>query len=198
MADDHDRLAPARDERTHVVRRRARSETLVGFGLEADRGRDAFAGLARAEQRAREDGIGLDSFAHEAPAELARLLLSVGRERAQLIRLARRSLRVAHEKEAHGPRVLSLRESCCTVYRTAVQSRKGSPVKGVSLRNLVIADVVIGAALFVLAWATQNDANGVGGMAGSIGWFGFLVCVLVLVLLGVVWLVRLVRRPAAA
>jgi len=67
-----------------------------------------------------------------------------------------------------------------------------------SLRNLVIADVVIGAALFVLAWATQNDEHGVGGMAGSIGWFGFLVCVLILALLGVVWLVRLVRRPAAA
>ena len=67
-----------------------------------------------------------------------------------------------------------------------------------SLRPLVIADVVLGAILFVLAWIFADTDNGVGEVVGAIGWFGFWLCVLALIVLGVVALVRRLRRPATA
>jgi len=71
-------------------------------------------------------------------------------------------------------------------------------VNRVSLRQLVIADVVLGAILFVLAWVFQDSDEGAGEVIGAIGWFGFWLCVLALLVLGVVWLVRRFRRPATA
>ena len=67
-----------------------------------------------------------------------------------------------------------------------------------SLRPLVIANVVLGAVLFVLAWAFADAEHGVGAVLGAIGWFGLWLCVLALLVLGVVWIVRRVRRPATA
>ena len=71
-------------------------------------------------------------------------------------------------------------------------------MNGISLRPLVIADVVLGAILFVLAWIFADTDHGVGSVLGAIGWFGFWICVLVLIVLGVLALVRRMRRPAAA
>lgn len=67
-----------------------------------------------------------------------------------------------------------------------------------SLRQLVVADVVLGAVLFVLAWIFADTDGGAGEVVGAIGWFGFWLCVLALLVLGVVWLVRRLRRPATA
>jgi hypothetical protein len=67
-----------------------------------------------------------------------------------------------------------------------------------SLRPLVIADVVLGAILFALAWIFADTDEGAGEVVGAIGWFGFWLCVLALVVLGVAWLVRRLRRPATA
>ena len=69
---------------------------------------------------------------------------------------------------------------------------------GKSLRTLAIADAVVGAVLFILAWAFDDANHGVGAVLGAVGWFGFWLCVLALIVLGVFGLVRLLRRPAAA
>jgi len=71
-------------------------------------------------------------------------------------------------------------------------------VAGKSLRTLAIADAVVGAVLFILAWAFDDANHGVGAVLGAVGWFGFWLCVLALIVLGVFGLVRLLRRPAAA
>ena len=67
-----------------------------------------------------------------------------------------------------------------------------------SLRPLVVADAVLGAVLFALAWIFSESDEGTGEVIGAIGWFGFWICVLALVVLGVVALVRRMRRPATA
>ena len=67
-----------------------------------------------------------------------------------------------------------------------------------SLRTLPVADVAVGAVLFVLAWAFSDADHGAKSVLGGIGWFGFLLCVLLLVVLAAVWLVGRLRRPAAA
>ena len=60
VADDDDRLAAAARRVADVVRRRARREPLVDLRLaEAERGR----GLARAQQRARDDRVRLEALA---------------------------------------------------------------------------------------------------------------------------------------
>jgi len=69
---------------------------------------------------------------------------------------------------------------------------------GKSLRALAIAAAAVGAALFLLAWGFDDANHGVGAVLGAIGWFGFWICVLALIALGVVGLVRMLRRPAAA
>ena len=68
---------------------------------------------------------------------------------------------------------------------------------GKSLRTLAIVDAIVGAVLFILAWAFDDANHGIGAVLGAIGWFGFWICVLALIVLGVVGLVRMLR-PAAA
>jgi hypothetical protein len=75
---------------------------------------------------------------------------------------------------------------------------KGSSVTGKSLRTLAIADAVVGAVLFVLAWVFADTDQGAGQVLGAIGWFGFWLCVLAMIAIGVFWFVRVRRRPAAA
>jgi hypothetical protein len=62
----------------------------------------------------------------------------------------------------------------------------------------VVADVVLGVLLFLLAWAFESAEDGAGAFFGAVGWFGMWLCVLALLVLGVVWVVLRVRRPATA
>jgi hypothetical protein len=71
-------------------------------------------------------------------------------------------------------------------------------VTGKSLRTLAIADAVVGAVLFILAWVFADTDRGVGGVLGAIGWFGFWICVLAMIVIAVIWFVLVRRRPAAA
>jgi hypothetical protein len=95
--DDHDRAAAGR--RLEDVRgRRAGCEPLVDVGVaEVERGR----GLACAEQRARDHGVGPEPLLAQPPAEHTGLPTSGGRERPQLVGVSRRSLRVTNDHELH-------------------------------------------------------------------------------------------------
>ena len=80
--------------------RRAGCEPLVDPELGAGRLGDRGGGLAGAQQRARDDGVGpLD---REPLAERARLVAAAGAERAQLVRVAGIRVGVADEDQAHG------------------------------------------------------------------------------------------------
>jgi hypothetical protein len=68
---------------------------------------------------------------------------------------------------------------------------------GKSLRTLAIVDAVVGAVLFILAWVFADTDHGVGEVLGAVGWFGFWLCVLAMIVIGVIWFVRVRRRPAA-
>ena len=58
-------------------------------------------GLARAQQRAREDCVRLDALLAQAPAELARLLAPRGRQGAKLVRAAGPGLGMTNDHKAH-------------------------------------------------------------------------------------------------
>jgi trans-2,3-dihydro-3-hydroxyanthranilate isomerase len=98
VADDDDGVAAARCGFADLLGRRTRREPLVDLGVaEAERrGR-----LAGADQRAREDGVGLHALGAQARAELARLHAALGGQRPELVRLPRRCLRVSDEDQMH-------------------------------------------------------------------------------------------------
>src|SRR5579872_6934058 len=86
VADGDDPLAAAGDDGAQVGRCRSGREAFVELHFETGRLRDRLRGLARAEQRARDDRV--DAVRGEAFPERARLLASLLRERPQLVRLA--------------------------------------------------------------------------------------------------------------
>ena len=99
MADDDDDAAAVERRPAHRVRGGAGREPVVDFRLaEAERGR----GLARAAERARQDCVGFDAGGAEPVAEPARLLAPAGRERPELVRVARSGLGVSDDDESHG------------------------------------------------------------------------------------------------
>lgn len=100
VADDDDRLAPSGCGGAHVVRRRARREPFVDLRLsEPERG----SGLARAQQRARDDRVRSEAVAPQLLAQRVRLRTALGRQRPQLVRLPGRGFRMADDEEAHRP-----------------------------------------------------------------------------------------------
>jgi len=112
-------LAPSLDGGPKVVRRRARRQPLVGLALDSEAARELVAGLAGAQERACEDRIRLHAFVGESLAERPCLLSSLGRQRAQLVGLTVRGLRMTHEVEAHGSEnsgVATFRYVVCDVF----------------------------------------------------------------------------------
>lgn len=98
VADDDDRRTVSVRSRPHVVGCRTGREPLVDLRLaEPERARC----LAGAEQRAADHGIRRDPLGTQPPAEPPGLLAALGRERAQLVGLSRRSLGVSDDHEAH-------------------------------------------------------------------------------------------------
>ena len=86
MADGDDRLACAADRGEDVVHGGARREPLVDRELDSGGLRDRGGGLAGAEKRARDDGVG--RLGRQPLCERARLLAAASAERAQLVRVA--------------------------------------------------------------------------------------------------------------
>ena len=83
MPHDHHGLAAARDGFPDRIRRGSGGEAVVRFRLaEPERG----GGLAGAQERAREDRVGLDALAPQPLAERTSLLAPLGRQRAELVR----------------------------------------------------------------------------------------------------------------
>ena len=106
VPDGDDRLAALRDCVAHGVGRRARREPLVGLGGRPERAGDLLAGLAGAEQRARDDGRHRPRPRRRAGRRARAPAGGRSRgQRAQLVRLARSGLGVADEVEPHGPRI---------------------------------------------------------------------------------------------
>jgi hypothetical protein len=98
VADDDDDLAAAGRRLADVGGRRAGCESLVHVGVsEIERGRR----LPCAEQRARDDDIGLKPLIAQLPAERACLLAPCGCQRPQLVGVSRRSLGVTNDHELH-------------------------------------------------------------------------------------------------
>ena len=99
MPDDDDGLAEIRDGGAHGGNRRAGRELVACL-----RGPEAKVGgsLAGTQQRARKDGVGLDSVGPQFFAQLPGLLVPFGREGAQLIRLAGCCFGMTDEDQAHG------------------------------------------------------------------------------------------------
>ena len=98
MADDDDGPRVAVGDGAHVFGRGTRREPLVDRRRpEPERARR----LARAEQRAADDGIGLDAVRTQQFAERARLRAALRGQRAQLVRLPRRRLGVSNDHETH-------------------------------------------------------------------------------------------------
>src|SRR5439155_12096388 len=82
----------------HVVGGRSRSERVERLRIaEAEVG----GRLARTEEWAGKHGLGYEAVGAELLAELARLVVSLGRERAQLVGISRRGFSVADEHEPH-------------------------------------------------------------------------------------------------
>lgn len=98
VSDHHDGPGEVFGDRAHVVGRGSRRETLVDHRLaERQRARR----LAGAEQRARDDCLGLDAGRAQPLAERARLRAALGGQRAQLVGLSRCRLGVSNDHEAH-------------------------------------------------------------------------------------------------
>ena len=101
MADDDHGLPAAGEHPRHVLGRRAGPQVVHGLGLRTRRPGDLLGRLPRAQQRAREDGVGCDAFIRQPAADLARGLQPVRCQPPQLVGLALLRLRVAHEVQAH-------------------------------------------------------------------------------------------------
>jgi hypothetical protein len=98
VADDHDDLAAAGCRLADVGRSRARCEPLVDVGAsEVERRR----GLARSQQGARDDGVGLNAQLAQLPAQCSCLLAARRGERPQLVGVSRRRFGVANDHELH-------------------------------------------------------------------------------------------------
>ena len=101
MADDDDGLAAAARSSLHVLSGRSRGKPVVRFGFEACRSRELGAGLAGAQERAREHGVRPDPLGRETLAQLAGGAAALRGERPQLVRFSVRGLGVANEVELH-------------------------------------------------------------------------------------------------
>ena len=66
-----------------------------------------------------------------------------------------------------------------------------------SLRRLVVIDVVLGVLLFFLAWAFESYEDGFGAFLGAVGWFGMWLCVVALLILGGAWFFSLAKPKTA-
>ena len=197
---------PSRRARRRRRERRPRSRPARGArpcsALDADRRRDRRPpSRARGAAGSRCTASGLDLLAHEAPAELARLLRAVRRQGAEVVRLARRGLGVTDDEETHLARVLThAANRWCTFRRAAAQRPKGVFLMGKSLAHArdrgrgrrrpcssswrgVFADDRITASVECSA---QSAGSGSGSACSS------------MIVIAVVWFVRARRRPAAA
>lgn len=102
MTDDDHGLAAAERGLGDVRRRGAGLEPLVDLGSAEPQKAGQFGGrLARAEERARHDGVRLDAFLAQAQAERPRLLMARGREWTELVGCSRRCLGMADDHELH-------------------------------------------------------------------------------------------------
>ncbi len=119
MAHGDDVLASAFERRSQIFEGRPRRKALVGLGIDPEVSGQLFAGLARAEERAREDDVRLHVLVSQALSERARLLAALGRQLPQLVGLARRGLRMADQVQAHGGEnngVATFRYVVCDVF----------------------------------------------------------------------------------
>ena len=129
MADDDDGLASPACRGPHSLGGRAGRQPLVRFGLEAGGPRELGAGLAGAEQRTGQDGVGPDPLGREAFPQLAGGAAALCGERPQLVGLSLRSLGMANEVELHGwenSRVRTFRYVVADVFTDAPLA--GNPV----------------------------------------------------------------------
>lgn len=101
VADDDHRFAAARHGSADVVRRRAGCQPVVRLRFYAEVLAELGAGLAGAQEGAREDRVRPDAFASEAFAELPCGAAALGREPPELVRFAGLGFRVADEMQLH-------------------------------------------------------------------------------------------------
>ena len=102
MADHDDGLAALLRGRAHSGGRRAGGEPFVGLRLDPHGPRELPSGLARAEERAREDRVRPDALVGEALPERAGGLAALGGQGPQLVRVSRGSFGMAHDHQLHG------------------------------------------------------------------------------------------------
>jgi len=98
VADEDDGGAAPVRRLTELLGQRARREAIVDLRVtEAERRRR----LPRAQERAREDGVGCDARVAQPLSERARVRAAAAREGAELVRLPRGGLGVADDEESH-------------------------------------------------------------------------------------------------
>lgn len=107
MSDGNDAAVHALDRCDHVVRARTRGEPLVHAELGSGALRDRSGRLSCAQQRARQHELRLHR--REAFAQLPRLFAAARAQRPQLVGVARVSMGVANEEEAHADRFTDMR-----------------------------------------------------------------------------------------
>jgi hypothetical protein len=101
MADDDHVACPPGRHRQYVLGLGSRSQALIGRRGALEGTGKRISGLTRPQEGARDHGHGLGSFVSQPLAEQPRGLMTLLCERAELVRLARRGLRVAYEVQAH-------------------------------------------------------------------------------------------------
>lgn len=102
MADHEHGPATLLRGRAHAVRGRSGCEPFVGLRLDAGGAGELARRLARAEERARQDGVGADTVVGELLPERAGGLAALRGQRPQLVRLSRGSFGMAHDHQLHG------------------------------------------------------------------------------------------------
>jgi len=101
MPDDHDWIAPTCERGSDVLDGRSRREPIVRLGFHVQRSGKLATCFSRPQEGARENRLRRCQLVAHALPELPRLLSALRRQRPELVRLARRGLRVADEVEAH-------------------------------------------------------------------------------------------------
>jgi hypothetical protein len=101
VRDRDDVFAASFDCGSEILHVRPGGEPLVGLGGGRELAGKLLAGLAGTEQRTGENGVRLEALVPEALAEGTRLRPTLGRQRAQLVGLARSRGRMTNEVEAH-------------------------------------------------------------------------------------------------